>query len=179
MIDTVINVYVYIQAEVLATKSACEKLENFTELVEKGLIEESDLDELITDCRSESGGIFPPTVAIDFDGVISSYDRGYLGEHLFGDPVPGVQDATKKLQDMGFKVVIFTVRAENPSIRKYLEDNGIAYDAINENPWARVPHQVSGKIPADVYIDDRAIHFDGDWGPIPEKVYNFRPWHKR
>lgn len=45
------------------------------------------------------------------------------------------------------------------------------------------PHIVDGivehKPPAVVYIDDRAICFDGDSKSLLSKIEKFKPWNKR
>lgn len=97
------------------------------------------------------------TVAVDFDGVIVSYD-GWKGEGVFGSPMPGVQVAMKILRSLGALIIIFTTRSEVDAIAEYCQGNGIEYDFINRNPYQ--PAGLSGKIMADVYLDDRALRFD-------------------
>lgn len=101
----------------------------------------------------------PFTVAVDFDGVISQYD-GYRGRGVFGDPMPGVKQALDMFKRLGCLVIIFTTRDENESITEYLKSHEIWFDFINKNPYQYAG--TSGKVMADVYIDDRAIRFI-DW----------------
>ena len=44
---------------------------------------------------------------------------------------------------------------------------GLEY--INESPWGN-DTDTSGKIDADVYVDDRGLHFNGDWDDARRKV---------
>ena len=101
-----------------------------------------------------------PTVAVDLDGVIFEY-KDWKGLQHFGKPIKDVKKALKMLRKMGFKIVIFTCRA-NPAIqdeplpalelyiRKALEIAEIPFDEIAMN----------GKPFAAYYIDDRGIRFE-------------------
>ena len=71
------------------------------------------------------------TICIDFDGVIASY-QGWEGADKFGDPVPGVQSALKVLRQEGYRIIIFTTRKVTAALKKYLKDNDITYDYINQ-----------------------------------------------
>lgn len=50
--------------------------------------------------------------------------------------------------------MIFTCRDEDDAVARWLRSHGVQYDAINCNPDARTG---SGKVFADVYLDDRAL----------------------
>ena len=73
------------------------------------------------------------TICVDFDGVIAQYD-GFKGNDIFGDPIDGVQSAMEVLKKKGFTIIIFTTRTASSKLKKYLNDNHITYDYINENP---------------------------------------------
>lgn len=96
------------------------------------------------------------TICVDFDGVIAQYD-GFKGNDIFGDPIDGVQSAMEVLKKKGFTIIIFTTRTASSKLKKYLNDNHITYDYINENP-DQSKGSNSGKPIADIYLDDRAIH---------------------
>ena len=72
------------------------------------------------------------TICVDFDGVIAQYD-GFKGNDIFGDPIDGVQSAMEVLKKKGFTIIIFTTRTASSKLKKYLNDNHITYDYINEN----------------------------------------------
>ena len=115
---------------------------------------------------------YKPTVVIDFDGVIHSYTSGWQGADKCPDPlVEGIDEVIKDLRK-DYKVVIVSSRAETVegrlAIRDYLKKYNIEVDGIGcEKP------------PAIVYIDDRAICFNGDTTNLAEQVRNFKPWTKK
>ena len=60
----------------------------------------------------------------------------------------------------------------------YLKEHNITYDYINENPGQ--PDGTSGKIMADVYLDDRGICFRGRWDSwLVREILDFEPWQEQ
>jgi len=114
------------------------------------------------------------TICIDFDGVISDYKSGWQGLGVYGKPIPGVDRATKWLKDHGWFIIINTCRDEDEQIAEFCKQNNIWFDSINENP--NQPKDGSSKPMADVYLDDKAIGFTGDWGMTLDKIECFKPW---
>ena len=115
---------------------------------------------------------YKPTVTMDFDGVIHSYTSGWQGADKCPDPlVKGIDEVIKDLRK-DYKVVIVSSRAETVegrlAIRDYLKKYNIEVDGIG-----------CEKQPAIVYIDDRAICFNGDTTNLAEQVRNFKPWTKK
>lgn len=97
-------------------------------------------------------------IAVDFDGTIV--------EHQFprvGPPVPGAVDWMKRFQELGAKLILWTMRSDgradgsNPltDAVEYCRANGIEFWGVNTNPeqaaWTGSP-----KAYAHVYIDDAA-----------------------
>ena len=112
------------------------------------------------------------TVVFDFDGVIHSYTSGWKGENVIPDPVvPGIKEVIDELKSTGYEVVVVSARANsisgNIAIQEYLQKHQIKVDLVT--------HQ---KPPAIVYIDDRAICFDGNAKTLIDKINNFKPWNK-
>ncbi len=103
------------------------------------------------------------TVAVDFDGVIHRYSKGWNDGTIYDPPVDGALAALERLHRR-YDVVIFTTRV-NPAMRgadtqmdeivRWLERHGFRkgqhYDDITH-----------AKPAALVYIDDRGLHFR-DW----------------
>ncbi len=65
-----------------------------------------------------------------------------------------------ELKKRGFVIVIYTCRANTWDVEKYLQEHGIPYDFVNENPY-QPPDAHPRKLYADIYVDDRAISFQG------------------
>lgn len=112
------------------------------------------------------------TVVFDFDGVIHSYTSGWQGVDVIPDPpVHGIRQAISLIRDY-YKVVVVSTRCASESGRKaieeYLKTCGIEVDGIEAE-----------KPPATVYIDDRAICFDGYADTLLRKVLTFKPWYER
>ena len=53
------------------------------------------------------------------------------------------------------------------AVRRYLRENGIEVDDV-----------AAEKPPAKVYVDDRALLFDGNPKGLLEKIQQFRPWQE-
>lgn len=113
------------------------------------------------------------TVVFDFDGVIHSYTSGWKGVDVIPDPpVHGIKEAIQKIREEGYEVVVVSARcateAGRRAIRGWLIYNGIAVDDVKKE-----------KPPAIVYVDDRAICFDGHPDELLDKIRSFQPWNKK
>lgn len=114
-------------------------------------------------------GNFPdtmPTIAVDFDGTIAHY-QGWAGRGVFLPPLPGAARALRVLKARGWNIVVFTCRTEEDKLRAYLEAHAIPFDAINVGLDPGM--ECSGKVYADIYLDDRAVTFRG-WDDAPGAV---------
>ena len=94
-----------------------------------------------------------------------------------GKPIDGIIPQLKALRAAGWKIVIWTVRDEPDKIAAKLHEEGVPFDYINDHPWNHA--NSSRKIFAHVYLDDRAMNFDGDTRGLAEKIMSFVPWTKR
>ena len=119
------------------------------------------------------------TIAVDFDGVLHRYSKGWNKGSIYDPPVKGAKEAMEKLREEGHKLYIFTVRSNTlfhkkdkldqaKAMKEWLELHQIPYDKI----WTY------GKPMADLFIDDRAIGFRGDWNQTLQEVEEFKPWYK-
>lgn len=115
----------------------------------------------------------PRTIVFDFDGVIHSYTSGWKGGSCIPDPpVPGIKESISEIRSQGYEVVVVSTRCSTPrgrkAIIKYLDRHGIEVDDVRMD-----------KPPALVYIDDRAICFDGHPETLLSKIEHFVPWNKK
>lgn len=113
------------------------------------------------------------TVVFDFDGVIHSYRSGWKGMWCIPDPpVEGIKEAIEEIRAEGYEVVVVSTRCSDPNgkvaVENYLHDCGIIVDRV-----------MMEKPPAIVYVDDRAICFDGDAAGLKDKIKNFKTWMEK
>ena len=96
------------------------------------------------------------TVAVDFDGTLVRD----------GVWIPGAADAIRQLWQRDALVVVHTCRANSPDgvalVQRALRDLGDP--PVGPRGGRRLHlHTEAGKPHADVYVDDKALRFDGDW----------------
>lgn len=111
-------------------------------------------------------------ICLDFDGVINYY-KGWRNEGfaviLDKCTVKGAKKAIEELRKKHLVVVHSTRcshRGGKKAIKEWLENHSIKVDKVCTN-----------KPLADIYIDDRAIGFDGDWKKALKKVEKFKQWY--
>lgn len=112
------------------------------------------------------------TVVFDFDGVIHSYISGWKGITTIPDPpVPGIAEAIQDIRKH-YVVAVVSTRCSTPegieAVNNWLEKYGIEVDAV-----------LKEKPSAIVYIDDRAICFDGCAENLLSKIQTFEVWNKK
>lgn len=109
-------------------------------------------------------------IAVDFDSTLYPWRPIYEQP----DPLPGAVEAMQRLKRAGYRLVIFTSRLsptwlesagytasdQRDLIEGMLRRDGIPFDEVT-----------SEKLPAEVYVDDRAIRFrDGEWPAIADWI---------
>ena len=103
-------------------------------------------------------------IAVDFDGTIveDQYPR-------IGRPIIFAFDTLKKLQEKGYRLILWTYRSGN-SLQDAIDfcaNNGIVFYAVNKSfPEEEFDGVYSRKIHADLFIDDRNFGGMKDWGEI-------------
>lgn len=110
-------------------------------------------------------------IMIDLDGVIHDYSEGFKDGTIYGSVLNGAKEAIQELKNSGYEIIIFTSRLSNSingeeeadkqkiRIKKWLSKNGIEVDGMT-----------SEKLPAEVYVDDRAVHFNGNWSKALSEI---------
>ncbi|MFD7507905.1 hypothetical protein ACFV5N_00955 [Streptomyces sp. NPDC059853] len=103
-------------------------------------------------------------MAVDFDGVVHSYTRGWADGSMYDPPVPGALDALRDLMTR-YAVVIHTAR-DAGQVAEWLDGHGFECVLDDGRPFWSVQGQLlvtSRKLPSVAYVDDRAVLFRGDW----------------
>jgi phosphoglycolate phosphatase-like HAD superfamily hydrolase len=94
------------------------------------------------------------TLAIDFDGVIHSYLKGWQDGEIYGAPMEGAREYMERLKSRGYTLIVFTTRVDHGAVVEWLKKYKIPFDGVtNIKPIATA------------YIDDRAIRFT-NWRDI-------------
>ncbi len=108
-----------------------------------------------------------PTVAIDLDGTLAEKMEPFDADKI-GKPRAKVVKWAKKFKKLGARIIVFTVRGNKQQVLDWCEQYDVPVDYVNENPSQ--PEGSSGKVFADVYIDDKAINASGDWDDFGDDV---------
>ena len=99
-------------------------------------------------------------IMIDVDETIHVYEKGWDNGKL-GDVIEGSKEALKWFRDQGFKIGIYTTRlaGENTDTERlerelldWLKLKGFEFDFVTGK-----------KLGARFYIDNKAVHFKGNW----------------
>lgn len=108
-----------------------------------------------------------PTAAVDFDGVCNTYTK-WGGEDELYEALPGLREFFEKLSAT-HRIVIYSVRRPM-AIELWMRERDL---------WKYIAEVTNRKPAAVVYIDDRAIRFDGDYDKVLSAIKDFKPWHRR
>ena len=107
------------------------------------------------------------TVAVDFDGVIHDYRRGWQDGSIYGEFMPGAVAALSRLMSE-YAVFVHTTRNAR-QVAHWIEDrSGHGLECTTRVPrkgfWNERGYLLvtNRKLPAVAYIDDRAVRFE-DW----------------
>lgn len=143
------------------------------------------------------------TIAIDFDGVIHAYTKGWQDGSVYDNEIEGVFEVIQSLFQQGYTVFIFSTR--NPrQIKRWLKQK--VYDSeyivdghgdpsdysypkygftVSVIPfWKKFWNKknclgiTKRKLPAECYIDDRAIRFSGNWNNTLTEIKNFKTYQQ-
>lgn len=105
---------------------------------------------------------FPPgfekeanNLAIDFDGVIHNFDKGFYDGTCYGEPLPGSLIAIKELSTK-YKIVIFTAKAKpNRPLVNGKTGTELVKEWLNKHNILQYVSEITAEKPrATLYIDD-------------------------
>lgn len=125
---------------------------------------------LMDDWKRRVAADHQPWVAVDLDGTVLSYESGMAADGAYGEPIEGAREALGELQSLGWRVSIYTARigdgTDEDALRRAEDIAEVlrGYDIPFDDVW------VGRKPRADVFIDDRAVTFDGSWASVLEEV---------
>jgi hypothetical protein len=109
-------------------------------------------------------------LAIDFDGVIHNFDKGYHDGTCYGDPIKGSLDAIKLLSK-DYNIIIFTAKAK-PSRPLVNGKTGseLVYEWLAKHNVMQYVTQITSEKPrSQIYIDDKGYHFQ-NWDDTLEYI---------
>lgn len=142
------------------------------------------------------------TIAIDFDGVIHKYSKGWHDGSIYDEAVESSFQSIQQLFISGYTVFIFSTRSPK-QIKKWMIEHTFEseyeHDGMGNDPglfiypkykfrvevipfWVKFwnkPNVIGvtkRKLPALCYIDDRALKFEGDWNDTITSVSEFKTY---
>ncbi len=109
-------------------------------------------------------------LAIDFDGVIHTFDKGFHDGTCYGEPIKGVYSALESLSK-SYNLIIFTakIKKDRPLVngKTGLE---LVEDWLKKHDLKKFISEITCEKPrACYYIDDKAIEFKS-WDKTLEKI---------
>lgn len=113
------------------------------------------------------------TIAVDFDGVLHRYSKGWQDGTIYDPPTDGAKEAMERLKAEGYRILIYSTRCSTKAIngryqnsqagdvQAWLEKHGIPFDEIH-----------TGDKPFVFWtLDDRVTRFTGDnWDQLFEDI---------
>lgn len=110
---------------------------------------------------------FKKTIAIDLDGVLDEY-TGKYDENKIPDIRNGAKDFIIKLSK-DYKLILFTTR-----------ESSKAKDWLIENDINQYFSEITNiKPPAFIYLDDRALKFNGNYDDTLNAIKNYKVYWKK
>lgn len=113
------------------------------------------------------------TIAVDFDGTLVENRYPEIGK-----PILFAFEALKKLQQEGHQLILWTYRSGEKlqEAVDYCKGKGIVFYAVNKSyPEEVYDSNISRKILADLFIDDRNINGLPQWGEMYHQLSTARP----
>lgn len=103
-------------------------------------------------------------ISLDFDGVFNKY-KGWDDYLPIPEPRNGLIDFLEKLNE-DYEIIINTAR-NTEDIMPWLKQHNLDEYIFNVS---------NVKYPANVYVDDRAISFKGNYNQTYKQIIHFKPY---
>lgn len=118
-----------------------------------------------------------PTIAVDFDGVLHTYERGWANGLIYGELVPGALAALTTLM-LRYAVYVHTTRSPRQVAAWIEKKSGRSIECVTWPWWSRrefwnrqgVLLVSNRKLPALAYVDNRAVRFES-WDQAMAELY--------
>jgi len=104
-----------------------------------------------------------PTVCVDLDGVLNEYTgewKGYFQNYPVSE---SAKELLRGIKDRGYFIHILTARTDISRVWTWLEENNLS---------EYITRVSNVKPPAVLYIDDRAMRYNGDIIPVLASIDN-------
>lgn len=109
-----------------------------------------------------------PWICTDLDGTLVEQDP-QTGQDV---PIPGAVEAMTQLAQQGFKITVFTARfspmplADKQRLKEEIEQElqQMGFPPMEVWTGTHKPH-------SDIFIDNQAVTFDGDWDMALAQTY--------
>ena len=107
------------------------------------------------------------TISIDLDGVLDNYTK--YENNSIPEIRQGAKEFIQKLHERGYNLVLFTNRKPLSASKWLIENDLDKYfsDVTNIKPKAMI------------YIDDRALKFEGDYDKTLNQIKDFNVYWKK
>jgi hypothetical protein len=122
---------------------------------------------------------FPPgfnseanNIAIDFDGVIHIFDKGYYDGTCYGDPISDSLEAIRELSKK-YKIIIFTAKAKpNRPLVNGKTGTQLVEEWLDKYGVLNCVSEITSEKPrAFLYIDDNGYRFE-NWNDTLRFINN-------
>ena len=110
-------------------------------------------------------------LAIDFDGVIHNFDKGWYDGTCYGEPIEGSLEAIKELSDK-YNIIIFSSKAlpDRPLVNGKTGKQLIIEWLEKYDVLKYIDEITYFKPRAEYYIDDKGISFKNNWKEIIKQI---------
>ena len=104
-----------------------------------------------------------PAIAFDLDGTITKSKSWVPSDKL--ELIDGVYEAIWKFKELGYRIIIYTARFDSQYFTndEVITEVRVVTEFLNKNNIPFDELALSGKPVCEIYFDDKAIHFNGNW----------------